>query len=95
MEIRYPKDSLVKCYNGNSVHLRIISVCVKKYQHQRDPASLIKSVEQMIDRTFTVFEPSFPQFLSFLSLGMQWVQMLFCGFVFANQLILLEFSLGI
>ena len=87
---------LVNCYSYflNQASPLEIESC-QLWTCQPDPVSLIKSVEQMIDRTFTVFEPSFPQFLSFLSLGMQWVQMLFCGFVFANQLILLEFSLGI
>ena len=32
MEIWYPKYFRVKCYNDSSVHLWIISVCVKKYQ---------------------------------------------------------------
>jgi hypothetical protein len=32
LEIRYPEYFRVKCYNGNSVRLWIISVCVKKYQ---------------------------------------------------------------
>jgi hypothetical protein len=33
VEIRYPEYFRVKCYNGNSVRLWIISVCIKKYQH--------------------------------------------------------------
>ena len=32
MEIRYPEYFLVKCYNGTSVRLRILSVYVKTYQ---------------------------------------------------------------
>ena len=34
MEIRYPKYFWVKCYNGNSMRLQIISICVKEYQHR-------------------------------------------------------------
>ena len=32
MEIQYPEYFWVKCYNGNSARLLIISICVKKYQ---------------------------------------------------------------
>jgi hypothetical protein len=40
MEIRYPEYFWVKYYNDNSVHLRIISVCVKKYQQPATQSTL-------------------------------------------------------
>ena len=61
MEIRYPQYFRVKCYNGNSVRLRIISICIKKYQQAF--LVLLPRISCCI-----IFEPSSPVYTCVLPL---------------------------
>ena len=67
MEIRYPEYFQVKCYNGNSVRLWIISVCVKKYQQspEQEEDVLIAKSQPLQSQDLAINpEPSMPQNLN-------------------------------